>query len=63
MKDVQCYDLFGGIALKNHAFSFSFVCSLYCVENSSYCFFLHYINWPYIAWICPTPYFMTIVNI
>ena len=20
MKDVQCYDLFGGIALKNHAF-------------------------------------------
>ena len=25
MKDVQCYELFGGIALKNHAFSFSFV--------------------------------------
>ena len=24
MKDVQCYDLFGGIARKNHAFSFSF---------------------------------------
>ena len=24
MKDVQCYELFGGIALKNHAFSFSF---------------------------------------
>ena len=23
MKDVQCYELFGGIALKNHAFSFS----------------------------------------
>ena len=22
VKDVQCYDLFGGIALKNHAFSF-----------------------------------------
>ena len=22
MKDVQCYELFGGIALKNHAFSF-----------------------------------------
>ena len=21
MKDVQCYELFGGIALKNHAFS------------------------------------------
>ena len=25
MKDVQCYELFGGIALKNHAFSFSFI--------------------------------------
>ena len=24
MKDVQCYELFGGIALKYHAFSFSF---------------------------------------
>ena len=24
MKGVQCYELFGGIALKNHAFSFSF---------------------------------------
>ena len=23
MKDVQCYELFGGIALRNHAFSFS----------------------------------------
>ena len=22
MKDVQCYELFGGIALKDHAFSF-----------------------------------------
>ena len=22
MKDVQCYELFGGIARKNHAFSF-----------------------------------------
>ena len=22
MKDVQCYEIFGGIALKNHAFSF-----------------------------------------
>ena len=22
MKDVQCYELFGGIALKNHAFSY-----------------------------------------
>ena len=24
MKDVQCYEVFGGIALKNHAFSFFF---------------------------------------
>ena len=24
MKDVQCCELFGGIALKNHAFSFFF---------------------------------------
>ena len=24
MKSVQCYELFGGIALKNHAFSFSY---------------------------------------
>ena len=23
MKDVQCYELFGGIALKNHAFAFA----------------------------------------
>ena len=27
MKDVQCYELFGGIALENHAFScFHFIC-------------------------------------
>ena len=25
MKGVQCYELFGEIALKNHAFSFSFI--------------------------------------
>ena len=25
MKDVQCYELFGGIAHKNHAFSFFFI--------------------------------------
>ena len=25
MKGVQCYELFGGIALKNHAFSFHFI--------------------------------------
>ena len=29
MKDVQCYELFGGIALKNHAFSFSFFSLMY----------------------------------
>ena len=27
MKDVQCYELFGGIALKNHAFSYFFFIS------------------------------------
>ena len=26
MKGVQCYELFGGIALKNHTFSFFFHC-------------------------------------
>ena len=26
MKDVQCYELFGGISLKDHAFSFFYVC-------------------------------------
>ena len=25
MKDVQCYELFGGIALKNYTFSFFFI--------------------------------------
>ena len=25
MKGVQCYELFGGIALKNHTFSFSYL--------------------------------------
>ena len=29
MKDVQCYELFGGIALKNHAFSFHFSFNAY----------------------------------
>ena len=29
MNDVQCYELFGGIALKNYAFSLSF-----CVTNN-----------------------------
>ena len=42
MKDVQCYELFGGIALKNHAFSFfqfpfiSFhvlICIMHCAFN------------------------------
>ena len=32
MKGVQCYELFGGIALKNHTFSFSF-CSK-CLRNT-----------------------------
>ena len=29
MKGVQCYELFGGIALKNHIFSFSFHFHIY----------------------------------
>ena len=49
MKDVQCYELFGGIALKNHtfSFSFSFIDELCSVSQSSsvekanqYCDFL-----------------------
>ena len=37
MKGVQCYELFGGIALKNHAFSFSFfkLCETIFVTRSS----------------------------
>ena len=34
MKDVQCYKLFGGIALKNHAFSFSFFHLLISIPTS-----------------------------
>ena len=33
MKDVQCYELFGGIALKNHAFSFSF-CFIHSMRHT-----------------------------
>ena len=29
MKGVQCYELFGGVALKNHAFSFHTQCQTY----------------------------------
>ena len=36
MKDVQCYELFGRIALKNHAFSFSF-------KNHAFSFFNRHI--------------------
>ena len=36
MKGVQCYELFGGIALKNHASSFFFGFAKYpFVENTS----------------------------
>ena len=31
MKDVQCYELFGGIALKIHTFSFSFFIFIFAV--------------------------------
>ena len=34
MKGVQCYELFGGIALKNHAFSLHFILSfIYKQQN------------------------------
>ena len=45
MKGVQCYELFGGIALKNHTFSFFMFDSLFnhflylmfdCMCNSKY---------------------------
>ena len=46
MKDVQCYELFGGIALKNHAFLFSFfsfsLCDNYAVIFDV-CFFIDYL--------------------
>ena len=35
MKDVQCYELFGGIALKNHAFSFHFI-FIYEINEMTY---------------------------
>ena len=33
MKDVQCYELFGGIALKNHASSFNLPAHLVYANN------------------------------
>ena len=33
MKGVQCYELFGGIALKIHTFSFSFSIAQVCCIN------------------------------
>ena len=33
MKDVQCYELFGRIALKNHAFSFFFIFIYVIIER------------------------------
>ena len=36
MKDVQCYELFGGIALKNHAFSFFFKV-VFSMEDDAVC--------------------------
>ena len=56
MKDVQCYELFGGIALKNHAFSFFMYVHEYRLHIMTYvsyevcmymiidCIKLHYIN-------------------
>ena len=37
VKGVQCYELFGGIALKNHTFSFfHFHCEYYLASNNLY---------------------------
>ena len=33
MKDVQCYELFGGIAFKNHAFSFFSFIYIYILKD------------------------------
>ena len=45
MKGVQCYELFGGIALKNHAFSFLLdVCS--ALDISHYNVILHRCSCP-----------------
>ena len=54
MKGVQCYELFGGIALKNHTFSFFFTkkeisnCFIFLLaknhKESISKFFLHRIN-------------------
>ena len=38
MNGVQCYELFGGIALKNHTFSFSVYIIVY-QEKYSYIYF------------------------
>ena len=35
VKGVQCYELFGGIALKNHAFSFSLVQCIHIALRAS----------------------------
>ena len=37
MKDVQCYELFGGITLNNHAFSFFSYCSSRCYVLGNRC--------------------------
>ena len=36
MKDVQCYELFGGIALKNHAFSLLISANAFCFHALSW---------------------------
>ena len=37
MKDVLCYELFGGIALKNHAFSSATLVSAFALSKIDYC--------------------------
>ena len=64
MKDVQCYELFGGIALKNHAFSFFYIfhlainiiinIKLKCVYIFEYVYacYMHYVDKNKVGIIC-----------
>ena len=45
MKGVQCYELFGGIALKNHAFSLLNL----CIANKDMYFFFFIPKWSILS--------------
>ena len=56
VKGVQCYELFGGIALKNHTFSFFSVVGRKLVQVLSFYFllflYLHYLDSRNLYWLC-----------